>query len=179
MFHWPLSYKYKHVLQSLIMLHTITLHSVRNHRHHYHHHHHWQNGPFWALAFLRRFCQIHPVFTSFDFATILLQSKFVSLVSNPQPGGPGPCIYVPQWQCVPVILPGTGFTFPCLLGLAGLRWRYSNLPPRGMCQKSVFLNNSLYILWFCSPIRILSSFTTDAHSSILFILSPSFRFHLS
>jgi hypothetical protein len=39
----------------------------------------------------------HPVFISLDFATrIFLQSKVVSLASNPQPGGPGPCIYVPQ-----------------------------------------------------------------------------------
>jgi hypothetical protein len=39
----------------------------------------------------------HPVFTSLDFATIiLLQSKVVILASNPQPGGPGPCIYVPE-----------------------------------------------------------------------------------
>jgi hypothetical protein len=39
----------------------------------------------------------HPVFTSLDFATVIfLQSKVVSLASNPQPGGPGLCIYVPQ-----------------------------------------------------------------------------------
>jgi hypothetical protein len=30
----------------------------------HHHHHHWQNNPFWAIAFLRWFCQYHPVFTS-------------------------------------------------------------------------------------------------------------------
>jgi hypothetical protein len=29
-----------------------------------------------------------------------LQSKVVSLSSNPQHWGPGPCIYVPQWQDV-------------------------------------------------------------------------------
>jgi hypothetical protein len=29
-------------------------------------------------------------------AVIILQSKVVSLVSNPQPGGPGPCICGPQ-----------------------------------------------------------------------------------
>jgi hypothetical protein len=38
-----------------------------------------------------------PVFTSLDFAPIIaLRSKVVSLASNPQPGGPGLCIYVPQ-----------------------------------------------------------------------------------
>jgi hypothetical protein len=29
---------------------------------------------------------------------IYLQNKVISLASNPQPGGPGPCVYVPQWQ---------------------------------------------------------------------------------
>jgi hypothetical protein len=93
------------------------------------HHHHWQNSPFW-------FCQVclsdHPVFTSFHFATtIFLQNKSVSLASNPQPGRPGPCIYVPQWQSGPAIIPITGFPFRRLLGLAGLRRRYSNPPSHG------------------------------------------------
>jgi hypothetical protein len=36
-------------------------------------------------------------FTSLDFAAvILLQIKVVSPASNPQPGGPRLCIYVPQ-----------------------------------------------------------------------------------
>jgi hypothetical protein len=39
--------------------------------------------------------RLQPVFTSSDFATIIfLQSKAVSLASNPDPGGPGFCIYV-------------------------------------------------------------------------------------
>jgi hypothetical protein len=33
----------------------------------------------------------------------------------PQLGGPGPCIYITQEQCGPVITPGTGFPFHCLL----------------------------------------------------------------
>jgi hypothetical protein len=33
----------------------------------------------------------------------------------PQPGGPGPCIYIPQEQGDPVIPPGTGFRFCRLL----------------------------------------------------------------
>jgi hypothetical protein len=48
-----------------------------------------------------------PVFTSLDFAT----RKVISLASSPQPGGAGPCMYVPQWQGAPVISPGTGFPF--------------------------------------------------------------------
>jgi hypothetical protein len=50
----------------------------------------------------------------------------------PKPGGPGPRIYIIQEQGGPVIPPGTGFHFRCLLRLAGLRWRYSNPPPHGV-----------------------------------------------
>jgi hypothetical protein len=50
----------------------------------------------------------------------------------PQPGGPGPRIYIPQVLGGPVILPGTGFPFRRLLRLAGLRWRYSTPPPHGV-----------------------------------------------
>jgi hypothetical protein len=49
----------------------------------------------------------------------------------PQPGEPGPRIYIPQEQGGPVIPPGTGFPFCSLLRLAGLRWRHSNPPPQG------------------------------------------------
>jgi hypothetical protein len=41
-----------------------------------------------------------------------------------QPGGPGPRICIPQEKGGSVIPPDTGF-----LWLAGLRWRYLNLPP--------------------------------------------------
>jgi hypothetical protein len=50
----------------------------------------------------------------------------------PQPGGPCPCIYIPQEQSGPVIPPGTGFSFHCLLRLADLWWRYSTSPPHGI-----------------------------------------------
>jgi hypothetical protein len=50
----------------------------------------------------------------------------------PQPGGPGPRIYIPQEQVGQVILPGTGFPFHRLSRLAGLRWRYSNPLPHGV-----------------------------------------------
>jgi hypothetical protein len=53
----------------------------------------------------------------------------------PQPGGPGPRIYIPQGQGGPVILPGTRFPFRRLLRLAGLRWRYSN-PRMKNCEWS-------------------------------------------
>jgi hypothetical protein len=94
------------------------------------HNHHCQNSPFWAIAFLKRLYQIASGFYFLDFVTIIfLQIKVVSLASIPQTGGPGPCIYVPQWQCDPVITPGTRFPFDCLLWFAGLHWRYSNPPP--------------------------------------------------
>jgi hypothetical protein len=50
----------------------------------------------------------------------------------PQPGGPGPRIYIPQEQVGPVILLGTGFPFLPLLPLAGPRWIYSTPPPHGI-----------------------------------------------
>jgi hypothetical protein len=76
--------------------------------------------------------RFHPVFTSLDFATIIfLQSKVVSLESNPRPGGPGLSIYVTQGQGGPVIPPGTEFPFRRLLLLAGILWRYSKPFPHG------------------------------------------------
>jgi hypothetical protein len=59
-----------------------------------------------------------------------LQNKVISLASNPQPGGTGPYIYIPQWQGGSVIPPGTGFPFYRLLRLAGIWWSYYNPPPR-------------------------------------------------
>jgi hypothetical protein len=50
----------------------------------------------------------------------------------PQPGGPGPRIYIIQEQGGPVIPPGTEFPFHCLLRLAG----YSNSPPHRFCMGS-------------------------------------------
>jgi hypothetical protein len=59
-------------------------------------------------------------FCFLDFATIFLsQSKVVSLVSDPQPAGSCPCIYIPQEQAASTIPPGAGFPFRRLLRLAG------------------------------------------------------------
>jgi hypothetical protein len=49
----------------------------------------------------------------------------------PQPGGPGPRIHIPQEQGGPVISPGTGFSFCCLLPPAGISTstpQYSCIP---------------------------------------------------
>jgi hypothetical protein len=51
------------------------------------------------------------------------------LIWDPQPGGSGFRIYIPQEQGGPVILPGTGFPLRRLLGLIGLWWRCSKPPP--------------------------------------------------
>jgi hypothetical protein len=87
----------------------------------------------------------HSVFTSVDFATtICLQSKAFSFPSNPQPGGPSPCIHVPQRQGGPLIPPGTGFYFLRLLRLAGQRWHYSILPPRGTNSITLIIKFSIF-----------------------------------
>jgi hypothetical protein len=55
---------------------------------------------FQTIAFLRKFSEIylelgHLTFTSLDFTTIiLLHGKVISLVSNPQRGGRGLCIFI-------------------------------------------------------------------------------------
>jgi hypothetical protein len=43
---------------------------------------------------------------------------------TPQPGEPGPHIYIAQEQGGPVVPPGTAVPFRRLLRLAGLRWRW-------------------------------------------------------
>jgi hypothetical protein len=60
----------------------------------------------------------------------------VSVSRLPQPGGSGPRIYIPQEQGGPVIPPVTGFPFRRILRHAGLRWRYSNPPPRWISLNS-------------------------------------------
>jgi hypothetical protein len=61
----------------------------------------------------------------------------VSYSRLPQPGGPGPRIYIPQDEGVAAIPPGTGFPFRRLLQLAGLRWRYST-PPLRVCWLLIY-----------------------------------------
>jgi hypothetical protein len=55
----------------------------------------------------------------------------VPIRETPQPGSPGPRIYIPQQQGGPDIPPGTGFPFGRLLRLAGLWLRYSIPPSHG------------------------------------------------
>jgi hypothetical protein len=65
----------------------------------------------------------------------------------PQPGGPGPCIYIPQEHGGTVISPGTVFPFRRLLRLAGLRWRYSTPPPHGILN-TVMITISCIVYFF-------------------------------
>jgi hypothetical protein len=66
----------------------------------------------------------------------------VSDLRLPQPGGPGPRIYILQEHGGPVIPPGIGVPFRRLLRLAGLWRRHSNPPPRGVnpLQTETFLH---------------------------------------
>jgi hypothetical protein len=61
----------------------------------------------------------------------------------PQPGEPGPRIYIPQEQGGPVIPPGTGFHFRRLLRLSGLRWRYWNRLHTGYDRLRIILVGKL------------------------------------
>jgi hypothetical protein len=74
----------------------------------------------------------------------------VSDSSLPQPGGPGPCIYVHQEHGGPVIPPGTGVPFLRLLRLAGLRWKYSLPPSRGI---KILISTKQYIKILSVPHR--------------------------
>jgi hypothetical protein len=81
-------------------------------------------------------------------STVILRSESHSshdhiLLSDsrlPQPGGPGPRIYIPHEQGGPVIPSSTGLLFRRLLQLAGLWWRYSTL--------------NLHIEWLIRQIQI-------------------------
>jgi hypothetical protein len=109
--------------------------------------------------------QLLPGFTR----AITLGSKYrrthghiiVSHLRLPHPGGPGPCIYIPQEQGGLVINPGTGFQFCSLLRPARHGWRYSNPPPHGThalirYQKSKFLPALASTVRFHSPSKLMT-----------------------
>jgi hypothetical protein len=109
----------------------------------------------------------------------------------PQPGGPGPCIYISQEQGGPVIPRGTGFPFRRLLRLAGLRWRYSNPPQHGVtmlclirarciasgrtAQKTSSLNYFYFwvftLSWPNNGWRILLSYSVMSQRYYMFVIS--------
>jgi hypothetical protein len=71
------------------------------------------------------------VITQWSESRRMSNHTLLSHLRLPQPGGLGSCIYIPQEQGDPVIPLGTVFPLCRFLRLAGLRWRYSNLPPQG------------------------------------------------
>jgi hypothetical protein len=102
-----------------------------------HHHHLWQNSLFWAIDFLRRFCHVVSSFHFFGlhestFFTTLHPMRSLYSYVRPTVTGWASC----------------GFPFRCFLRLAGLRWRYSNTPPRVVCWSTITLNpeTHFYIL---------------------------------
>jgi hypothetical protein len=68
---------------ALFLMHAISPFSIILYLHH---HHHWLDSPTWALAFLRRFCQLkYPAIASSDFVTRVF-SRVVLSAPRPTPG---------------------------------------------------------------------------------------------
>jgi hypothetical protein len=120
----------------------------------------------WIIGKTSPSARFDQVFTSLNFPTIFffLQSKVISLASNSQSGGQGPCIYVPQWQVRLDKPSDTGFPFRRLLRPTELRWMYSNQPP----HEDIYLtsNITLHSLWnlgLTSPwIKVMNSFNISS-----------------
>jgi hypothetical protein len=101
------------------------------------------------------------------------------LLSNtrlPQPGGRGPCIYIPQKQDGPVIPPGNGFSFCRLLRLAGLRWRW--------LKEHIFKQQSSHCVawwwpWIYSRVADLADPISSITSALLYnyILFLAWQWH--
>jgi hypothetical protein len=64
-----------------------------------------------------------------------------------QPGGPGPRIYIPQEQGGPVIPPGTGFPFHCLLNCKATMEVFKPAYTRGEPKSKLF-----YVLTVSRPV---------------------------
>jgi hypothetical protein len=91
--------------------------------------------------------RLHGIFTSLDFATLFFfsQSKVVSLASNPQPGGPGPCIYVLKEQSGPIIPPVTGLLFVASFDSQCYGWGIRTLLHTGLIPNIPF---RIILNWF-------------------------------
>jgi hypothetical protein len=92
----------------------------------------------------------------------------------PQPGGLGPRIYIPQKQGGPVITPGTGFPFRCLLQLTGLCRKYSNPPPHGVSTVKVKAKVILR-LTVSQPVRPGVGHPSGTRDQFFFLLEIFFR----
>jgi hypothetical protein len=104
-----------------------------------------------------------------------------------KPGGPGPRIYIHREQGGLIIPPGIGFSFRRLLRLAGLRWRYSNLPLRGLLTNFSYWSSTIWsqrgahrkhrfqqFLCCCVLIRCFLTMTASARSTV-----PASSLHLT
>jgi hypothetical protein len=89
----------------------------------------------------------------------------------PQRGGPGPRIYIPQEQGVPVKIPRYWAPFRPILRLAGLRWRYSTWPPHGdsQLQLKVTLRLSVYL----QSVGLWANPLVDYHRNFFFNWTPA------
>jgi hypothetical protein len=103
-------------------------------------------------------------------AEIITTFYCLKFKTPPEPGRPGTRIYIPQEQGDSVIPPGTGFPFRLLLWLAGLRWRYSTVPPQGSALKSSFLRHLRRVLSSRIPRRVVrwKSARVSSDSSVVF-----------
>jgi hypothetical protein len=121
----------------------------------------------WAFCWLTQ---------SQSYLTTDCQSQFLRLR---QPGGPSPCIYIPQEQGGPVIPLGTEFPFRRLLQLAELCWRYSN-------PASTWRVDWLTVLWKLKKLKLnydqqsvgQSVLVLDTHLGSATNFSFSFKFSL-
>jgi hypothetical protein len=96
-------------------------------------------------------------------------SKVVSLVFNPQPGGSGLSVFiVARW---PRYTPGTGFPHHHLLRLAGLQWRYSNLPPHAIHFLSYYVQIQTVLLRTKS-FTCVGNFETSQLQTCSFVYVP-------
>jgi hypothetical protein len=80
-------------------------------------------------------------------------------------------IYIPQEQGDPDIPPGTGFPF-CRLLWQGLRWRYSNPPPHGICHYCGKLVKALKseVILHLHPLQQLELYITDDTAYFYYLL---------
>jgi hypothetical protein len=125
----------KHAIwaDSLYFLYLLLLSIPRSQNHH--HRRHWQNIPFWALAFLRKFYQICLLNSTIRFSFIWISQQYIFIEQ-----GRHPWVQLPTWGTrslylcppetgCPGIPPGTNFPLLRLLWFAGLHdpWPHGRL----------------------------------------------------
>jgi hypothetical protein len=109
-----------------------------------HRHHHWQNIPFRALTFPRRFyqpclfrCELdHSVLNYLDFKTTISFYREMSsaLRSTPNLEDQISVFMSRSKRVAQLYLQASGSLFVAFYD-SGIRWRYSNPPPNGIQQK--------------------------------------------